>query len=182
MTRLTAQDFQPEVLQLFDPDVHGDLSRRGFLDQAGRFAGSPAAAAALLALGLTALLARRVRRANAALLDVNAMLQVQSERDPLTGLANRRRLQREMTAMAQRGPLRGSVFLIDIDHAEANRRIEMARRLKAEGERKIEEAFHEGVSQWELGATDKARQQFEKVLALSPTHPGAKDYLQAVDA
>jgi len=49
MTRLTAQDFQPEVLQLFDRYVHGDLSRRGFLDQAGRFAGSPAAAAALLA-------------------------------------------------------------------------------------------------------------------------------------
>jgi tetratricopeptide (TPR) repeat protein len=74
------------------------------------------------------------------------------------------------------------IFLIDIDHAEANRRIEMARRLKAEGERKIEEAFHEGVSQWELGATDKARQQFEKVLALSPTHPGAKEYLQRLDA
>jgi carboxymethylenebutenolidase len=49
MTRLTAQDFQPEVLQLFDRYVHGDLSRRGFLDQAGRVAGSPAAAAALLA-------------------------------------------------------------------------------------------------------------------------------------
>lgn len=49
MTRLTAQDFEPEVLQLFDRYVHGDLSRRGFLDQAARFAGSPAAAAALLA-------------------------------------------------------------------------------------------------------------------------------------
>ena len=49
MTRPTAQDFQPEVLQLFDRYVHGDLSRRGFLDQAGRFAGSPAAAVALLA-------------------------------------------------------------------------------------------------------------------------------------
>jgi len=48
MQRLTANDFQPEVLQLFDRYVHGDLSRRGFLDQAGRFAGSPAAAAALL--------------------------------------------------------------------------------------------------------------------------------------
>ena len=47
--RLTANDFQPEVLQLFDRYVHGDLSRRGFLDQAGRIAGSPAAAAALLA-------------------------------------------------------------------------------------------------------------------------------------
>ena len=49
MQRLTAKDFQPEVLQLFDLYVHGDLSRRGFLDRAGHIAGSPAAAAALLA-------------------------------------------------------------------------------------------------------------------------------------
>jgi carboxymethylenebutenolidase len=49
MTRLTAHDFQPEVLQLFDRYVHGDLSRRGFIDQATRIAGSPAAAAGLLA-------------------------------------------------------------------------------------------------------------------------------------
>lgn len=49
MTRLTAQDFQPEVLQLFDRYVHGDLSRRGFIDQATRYAGSSAAAVGLLA-------------------------------------------------------------------------------------------------------------------------------------
>lgn len=49
MTRLTAHDFQPEVLQLFDRYVHGDLSRRGFLDAAARYAGSAAAAAGLLA-------------------------------------------------------------------------------------------------------------------------------------
>lgn len=49
MTRLTAQDFQPEVLKLFDRYVHGDLSRRGFMDQATRFAGSSAAAAGILA-------------------------------------------------------------------------------------------------------------------------------------
>lgn len=49
MTRLTANDFQPEVLQLFDRYVHGDLSRRGFLDATTRYAGSAAAAAGLLA-------------------------------------------------------------------------------------------------------------------------------------
>jgi carboxymethylenebutenolidase len=49
MTRLTAADFRPEVLQLFDRYVHGDLSRRGFIDQATRWAGSSAAAAGLLA-------------------------------------------------------------------------------------------------------------------------------------
>lgn len=48
-TRLTAHDFQPEVLKLFDQYVHGDLSRRGFLDQASKVAGSATAAAGLLA-------------------------------------------------------------------------------------------------------------------------------------
>jgi len=74
------------------------------------------------------------------------------------------------------------IFLIDIDHAEANKRIEGARRLKAENERKVEEAFHEGVSQWELGSTDKAREQFEKVLGLAPTHNAAKEYIARMDA
>ena len=36
--RLTAADFHPEVLKLFDQYVHGLLDRRGFLDQAGRYA------------------------------------------------------------------------------------------------------------------------------------------------
>jgi carboxymethylenebutenolidase len=49
MTRLTAKDFPPEVLQLFDRYVHGDISRRGFLDRAATLAGSAAAAAGLLA-------------------------------------------------------------------------------------------------------------------------------------
>jgi len=47
--RLTAGDFQPEVLQLFDRYVHGELSRREFIDQAAGFAGSVAAATGLLA-------------------------------------------------------------------------------------------------------------------------------------
>ena len=49
MTRLTAKDFPPEVLCLFDRYVHGDISRRGFLDRAATLAGSAAAAAGLLA-------------------------------------------------------------------------------------------------------------------------------------
>jgi len=49
MTKLTAQDFQPEVLQLFDQFVHGDISRRTFIDRAAGIAGSAAAATALLA-------------------------------------------------------------------------------------------------------------------------------------
>jgi len=49
MTCLSAKDFPPEVLQLFDRYVHGDISRRGFLERAATLAGSAAAAAGLLA-------------------------------------------------------------------------------------------------------------------------------------
>ena len=49
MPRLTAADFAPEVLALFDRYVHGGLSRRGFLDAAGRYAVGGATAAGLLA-------------------------------------------------------------------------------------------------------------------------------------
>ncbi len=49
MTRLTANDFDPEVLQLFDGYVHGHLSRRDFLASASRYAVGGATAATLLA-------------------------------------------------------------------------------------------------------------------------------------
>lgn len=48
--RLTAADFDPEVLRLFDQYVHGGIDRRGFLDRAARIAAaSGTTAAALLA-------------------------------------------------------------------------------------------------------------------------------------
>jgi len=51
MPRQSAQDFQPEVLKLFDEYVHGVISRRGFLDGVARFAvGSMTAAGLLSAL------------------------------------------------------------------------------------------------------------------------------------
>lgn len=37
MTRLTAKDFPPELLEYFDFYVHGKISKREFLDLAGRF-------------------------------------------------------------------------------------------------------------------------------------------------
>ena len=48
MKRLTIHDFDPEVLKLFDQYVHGQLDRRGFLAQAGRYAVGGATAASLL--------------------------------------------------------------------------------------------------------------------------------------
>jgi carboxymethylenebutenolidase len=49
MTRLTAKDFDPQVLQLFDGYVHGCLSRRDFLERAARYAAAGVTAAGLLA-------------------------------------------------------------------------------------------------------------------------------------
>jgi len=46
--RLTARDFNPEVLRLFDRYVHGLLDRRGFIDAAARYTAGVAGAAALL--------------------------------------------------------------------------------------------------------------------------------------
>jgi carboxymethylenebutenolidase len=48
-TRLTAQDFDQELLILFDAYVHGDVDRRGFLERAQRFAKAGVTAAGLLA-------------------------------------------------------------------------------------------------------------------------------------
>ena len=52
-SRLTAADFHPEVMKLFDQYVHGGLDRRGFLDKSSRFA----AASGTTAAGLLAALA-----------------------------------------------------------------------------------------------------------------------------
>ena len=48
MERRKASDFPPEVLKLFDGYVHGWLSRRDFLDKAGKFAVGGFTAAAML--------------------------------------------------------------------------------------------------------------------------------------
>ena len=46
--RLTARDFNPELLNIFDQYVHGDIDRRGFLDRAAKYAAAPVTAAMLL--------------------------------------------------------------------------------------------------------------------------------------
>jgi diguanylate cyclase (GGDEF)-like protein len=74
------------------------------------------AAAFVLSFAVVALLVRRVRQTNRLLSSSNEMLKVQSERDPLTGLANRRHFQTAMRQLAEDGKLSGTVYLIDIDH------------------------------------------------------------------
>jgi carboxymethylenebutenolidase len=48
MTRKTAKDFHPEALKLFDQYVHGQLSRRGFLQRVAQFAAAGVTAEGLL--------------------------------------------------------------------------------------------------------------------------------------
>lgn len=74
------------------------------------------------------------------------------------------------------------IFLIDIDHQEASRRIEMARRLKAESERQVEEIFHDGLARLEAGDPAGARQAFQQVLDIQPGYFAAREYLQQLDA
>lgn len=48
MNRQTAADFDQDLLNLYDEYVHGRVDRRGFMDQASRFAAGGVTAAALL--------------------------------------------------------------------------------------------------------------------------------------
>ena len=74
------------------------------------------------------------------------------------------------------------IFLIDIDHPEAARRIDAARKLKAESERQVEEVFHDGVARLEAGDPEAARQIFQKVLEMQPGHAAAREYVQQIEA
>jgi tetratricopeptide (TPR) repeat protein len=70
------------------------------------------------------------------------------------------------------------IFLIDIDHEQANQLIEDARQSKAERERAVEEQYHEGVDALERGDLEAARRQLEAVVQLSPGHVGAQEHLE----
>ena len=50
MDRLTAKDFSPELLNVFDQYVHGDIDRRGFFDRAAKYVAAPMTAAIALDL------------------------------------------------------------------------------------------------------------------------------------
>ncbi|BBP76804.1 MULTISPECIES: YghX family hydrolase [Pseudomonas] len=61
MARLTAKDFAPELLELYDYYVHGRINRREFLDRAAKFTlGGMAAASVLAALSPDYALAEQV--------------------------------------------------------------------------------------------------------------------------
>jgi len=74
----------------------------------------------LLAIILVTMLYRRVRETHQKLAASHVQLQTQSERDPLTNLANRRHFQAVMQSTAARGGqsdgFEGALLLVDIDH------------------------------------------------------------------
>lgn len=69
----------------------------------------------MLAAGVVGMLIRRSREVTRALHDNEALLRLQAERDPLTGLANRRRFRELLTLRGDVG-LRGALLLVDVDH------------------------------------------------------------------
>lgn len=70
-----------------------------------------------LAAGVLVVQVRRTREANLQLRRSEALLKVQSERDPLTGLANRRHFREALAARAGSDEaFRGGLILLDVDH------------------------------------------------------------------
>lgn len=72
-----------------------------------------------LSLGLAALMVRKVRAANKRLKANQALLRAQSERDPLTDLANRRHflaVMAQQNAEQAKGHFNGALLMVDIDH------------------------------------------------------------------
>ncbi len=70
-----------------------------------------------LAMALMLLLVRRVRDSNRALEHSRARLRVQTERDVLTGLSNRRHFQAVLQgAKGPSGSFQGALLMIDVDH------------------------------------------------------------------
>ncbi len=83
--------------------------------QLAQYVGLAMAALLALSIGLVAVMVKRVRQANKSLKANEALLRAQSERDPLTDLANRRHF---LGVMAQQAPAQfnGALLMIDIDH------------------------------------------------------------------
>jgi tetratricopeptide (TPR) repeat protein len=73
------------------------------------------------------------------------------------------------------------VFLIDIDHQEAARRIDVARNAKAEQERRLEEVFHEALAKLQAGSIEEGRADLERLVAEHPHHLAARDALAKLE-
>ncbi len=73
------------------------------------------------------------------------------------------------------------IYLIDVSNAEADRRIEQARRRREEVERLAEQHYYEAHEAFEQKRFDDARTQCLQVLKLVPQHLEAHDLLQRLE-
>ncbi len=73
------------------------------------------------------------------------------------------------------------IYLIDAQHAEAERRIGQARRRRGELDRQAEQHFYEAREAFEQKRLDDARALCQKVLKLQPQHLEAHDLLQRLE-
>lgn len=73
------------------------------------------------------------------------------------------------------------IFLIDIDHQEANRRIEEARKRRAEGERVLESRLHDAESLADQGNITEARAMLQAILDQQPGYYAARELLDRLD-
>jgi tetratricopeptide (TPR) repeat protein len=73
------------------------------------------------------------------------------------------------------------IYLVDAHHAEAELRIEQARRRREEVERLAEHRFYEAREAFEEGRPDDARTLCQEVLSIQPQHLEAHDLLQRLE-
>ena len=73
------------------------------------------------------------------------------------------------------------VFLIDLSHEDASRRIDSARARQDETARQLDVLLSEGVQLYEAGDLASARDAFLKVLAISESDATARNYLNEID-
>ena len=73
------------------------------------------------------------------------------------------------------------IYLVDAHHAEAELRIEQARRRREEVERLAEHRFYEAREAFEQGHPDEARALCQEVLSIQPQHLEAHDLLQRLE-
>ena len=73
------------------------------------------------------------------------------------------------------------IYLIDAQHAEAERRIGQARRRREEVDRLVAQRFHEASEAFNAKRLDEARELCREVLKLQPQHLEAHDLMQRLE-
>jgi carboxymethylenebutenolidase len=153
--RLTAADFAPEVLALFDQYVHGAIDRRGFLDQTARHAaaGGTTAAGLLAALAPDFALGQKVAPSDA---------RIRTERVEIASPAGHGKINALVARPAQAtGPL--SSILVIHENRGLNPHIEdIARRLATENFIAVAPDLLTSQGGY-AGDEDKARDAFAKI-------------------